>query len=172
MTGKYSAMDIVSTAIQLEKDGHAYYTEAAKNTQSELGRKMFDRLAQDEVHHLEVFQKAFDSMEQTGDWRGVDVDFGEFKAPVFPDNFEPGEGVKAVPNDVEALKEAIELERKAIDFFNDALASTDDSNAKEVLGYILKQEELHLALLTAEHGYTTKSGFWFDFREFEMDGMY
>jgi len=36
---------------------------------------------------------------------------------------------------------------------------------------IAKEEEMHKALLEAERSYLHKSGIWFDYQEFQMDGL-
>ena len=44
----------IKMAIQLEKDGMKFFTEAAKRTSSESGKKIFRTLAKEEAIHLEV----------------------------------------------------------------------------------------------------------------------
>ena len=42
-----TALKAVETAIQIEKDGLAFYTEAARQTDDPNGKKMFRTLARD-----------------------------------------------------------------------------------------------------------------------------
>ena len=46
----------IETAIQIEKDGLAFYTEAARQTGDPNGKKMFQSLARDEAAHLRLFK--------------------------------------------------------------------------------------------------------------------
>ena len=47
-------MDALKIGIQAEKDSILYYTEAAKNTKYEAGRKAFEQLANEEKKHLKI----------------------------------------------------------------------------------------------------------------------
>ena len=56
-----AAVDAIKMAIQLEKDGRAFFEEAAQKTENQLGKKMFEKLAKDEIDHLRTFQNIFDT---------------------------------------------------------------------------------------------------------------
>lgn len=45
-------MEEIKMALQLEKDGYAYYRKAAELCPNEYGKKMFEKLAKDEIEHL------------------------------------------------------------------------------------------------------------------------
>ena len=51
--------DAIATAIQMEKDGYAFYTKASAQTTNQSGSKIFASLAQDELLHLETFKRLF-----------------------------------------------------------------------------------------------------------------
>ena len=46
--------DAILTAIQMEKDGYSFYMKAAAQTNSDMGRSIFESLASDEQQHLDV----------------------------------------------------------------------------------------------------------------------
>ena len=52
--------EAIKTAIQMEKDGYAFYQKAAAQISSDMGRSVFEGIAKDELVHLDVFQKLFD----------------------------------------------------------------------------------------------------------------
>ncbi len=60
---------LVSEAIKLEIDGQAFFNHAAAATANELGKKMFVRLAQEEVKHLETFSRLFSAVMKSDDWK-------------------------------------------------------------------------------------------------------
>jgi rubrerythrin len=66
----------------------------------------------------------------------------------------------------------MELERKAIDFFEKSTREATVPQAKEIFDKICEEERLHYDLLQAEYDSVTKSGFWFDVAEFRMDGKF
>ena len=47
-------IDALKVAIQAEKDSILYYTEAAKNTRHEGGKKAFEQLTDEEKKHLKI----------------------------------------------------------------------------------------------------------------------
>jgi rubrerythrin len=65
---KLNVKDAIKTAIQMEKDGHAFYTKAAGQTKNDLGRTVFESLAADELVHLETFQKIFKGKIDSVEW--------------------------------------------------------------------------------------------------------
>ena len=164
--------EAIRTAIQMEKEGHAFFHQAAEKTNNKLGKEMFERLAAEEIVHMETFRKMFDSMSDTEDWRAV---ASELKSVTTPPLFSEAKNkmkAEREPGEVEALRQAMEIERNAIEFFNDAKSKTNDETAKEIFEKIRQEEEYHHALLQAQYDSVTNSGYWLDVAEFRMDGMY
>jgi len=164
--------EAIRTAIQMEKEGHAFFHQAAEKTNNKLGKEMFERLAAEEIAHMETFRKMFDSMSDTEDWRAV---ASELKSVTTPPLFSEAKNkMKAgrEPGEVEALRQAMEIERKAIEFFNEAKSKANDETAKEIFEKVRQEEEYHHALLQAQYDSVTNSGYWLDVAESRMDGMY
>ncbi|MCD6447534.1 MAG: ferritin family protein [Thermoplasmata archaeon] len=153
-------MEEVKIALQLEKDGYAYYKKAAELCPNEYGKKMFEKLAKDEIKHLETFrrlaQEIFGKVDE-GEGRHLDI-FEEI-------DFSTKAGEYA------ALDHAIKFEERAKKFFEDAAKKATDNRVKELFEKIAKEEEMHKQLLEAEKGYLQKSGVWFDYQEFRMDAL-
>ncbi len=53
----FSASDLVEAAVQLERNGHRFYTTAADSVVSPRAKDLLHRLAQDEVEHLKLFER-------------------------------------------------------------------------------------------------------------------
>jgi rubrerythrin len=161
----------IEMAIQMEKDGLKYYEDAAQKSKNELARKTFLRIAQDEVGHLKTFQKMFDTLTGTEGWREL-ANFSPKvgKVPVFEGKVEKKGDVD--PSEIDALRIALENERKGIELYKKAADASNDDMAKEIFVKISKEEEYHYDLLQAQMDYLTKSGFYFDIGEFEMDGTF
>ena len=60
--------EAIKTAIQMEKDGYSFYKKAASQTSSEMGSSIFESIAQDELLHLEVFEKMFKDIVGKDEW--------------------------------------------------------------------------------------------------------
>jgi len=171
--GKVSstAIEAIKMAIQMEKDGRAFYEEAAKKTENKLGKKMFETLAKDEIEHLNTFQKMFDKITGTGEWREIAQDSPKKgKVPIFEEEIQKKGDVN--PTELDALRTAMDNERKSIDFYNNVAEETEDPLGKKIFTKIREEEKYHYDLLQAQLDYLTKSGFWFDIAEFRMEAKY
>jgi rubrerythrin len=164
-------MEAIKMAIQIEKDGKKYYEEAASKTNNELGKKMFESLAKDEMVHLETFQKMFDTIAGKEEWRELAEGSPKVgKVPIFDE--EVSEKSKPDTNDIDALRVALDNERDSIELYKKASEEIKDSLARKIFTKIREEEEYHYDLLQAQKDHLTKSGFWFDVGEFQMDGKY
>jgi len=168
-----NVQEAIKTAIQLEKDGQAFFNQAAEETSNELGKKMFRKLAGDEVRHLQTFKKMFQTITDPKTWKQLMASGSPQKRMLFFDQkaaqrtpAEKGAG------ELNALQQALEVERKAITFFKETAQETDDPEAKRIFEAIAREEEGHYDLIQAQIDSVTHAGFWFDVGEFQMDGMY
>ena len=164
--------ELIKEAIKLEINGKAFFNRAAELTENELGKKMFHRLAQEEVKHLEAFSKLFSSIMKTDDWK-KELEQEELKgtSDVIEElcsRMERAEG----KSEIEALRIGMELEQKAIDFFRGCCEGTDDPVSREIFEKIADEERFHYDLLQAQYDSLTGSGFWLDHTEFKMDSKF
>ena len=163
---------LIQEAIKLEINGQAFFNQAAALTHNELGKKMFVRLAQEEVKHLEAFSRMFSEIIKSDDWT-KQVRSEHLKGPSaviqeLTDRLRRAER----QSEIEALRIGMELETKAVDFFTKSAKSMDDPTAREIFERIADEERFHYDLLLAQYDSVTGSGFWLDSAEFQMDGKY
>jgi rubrerythrin len=169
------ALQAIETAIQIEKDGLAFYTEAAKQIGNPNGKKMFQSLARDEAVHLTLFQVVRESLLKKGNWLSPEevaaISPGEFaRPPIFP----TGDEIKSaeIPErELAALQRGIEAEEAAIAFYSEQREKTDDSDGQAMYDYLIQQENGHRTILQGEYDYLNRTGFWFGFQEFNLEGM-
>jgi rubrerythrin len=163
----------IQTAIDLEKEGMQFYKMAEENTQDKMGRKMFNFLALEEVNHMKIFSEIFDDITGSKEWRKIvrEDDQRIKNSPIIKKLKESYENNKE-KGEIEALSIAMELERRAIDFFKDAEIKSKDKKSKDAFAKIHLEEETHYDLLQAQLDSVNNSGFWFDVAEFKMDGRY
>jgi rubrerythrin len=171
MIGKKTAQ-AMKTAIEMEKSGHRFFTEAAGKVSHEVGRKLFTRLAGEELRHRQTFEKIFTAVSGGTDWKeAIDSIEPSKRVPYFD---EARKQFKAEDQTVELefLKKALDLERDAMQFFEKAMAEAESPEAREIFKRILEEEQGHYDLLQAEIDNVGGSGFWFDVQEFQMDGKF
>jgi rubrerythrin len=165
---------LMKEAMRLEMKGRNFFLHAASITDNALGRKMFEKLASDEIEHMKVFSDLFTAATGGDEWRKV-VKAEEEEGSAVIDhlktrikNIEKEKGA----GDLEALRIGMELERKAIEFFTSLSAGSVSPEAKEIAGRICEQERRHYDLLQAQYDSVNNSGFWLDSAEFRLDGEY
>lgn len=141
-------------AIQTEIDGHNFYQGFAQRTEDPNAQAMFERLAQDEIMHLELLRNTKAMLEQSGEWaayKGVALNPVE-GAPIFSRE-RVKENVVAYTSDLSALRMAYLIEKDAIDFYTHAVQQTDDPNGKRMFGDLAEMERGHLRLLQGEYDF-------------------
>lgn len=141
-------------AIQTEIDGHNFYQEFAERTEDPNARAMFERLAQDEVMHLELLRYTKAMLEQSGEWadyKGVALDPVE-GAPIFSRE-RVKQNVVAYTSDLSALRVAYLIEKDAIDFYTHAAEQTDAPTGKRLFADLAEMERGHLRLLQGEYDF-------------------
>lgn len=163
---------LLKEALKLEIRGKEFFLQAARLTQNELGRKMFEHLAKEEVRHLETFGELFTEVLGGEDWK---------KAISSEDLKENSEVIDSLvsrlknaanKSDVEALSIGLELEKKAIEHFGQAVSISADEKTRTIFERIANEERFHYDLLQAQLDSLQKTGFWLDSSEFRMDGKY
>ena len=174
--GKISSeiLNVIKEAIKLEINGRIFYEHSAEVTENKLGKKMFQKLAQDEIGHIDTFGQIFSSIVGSEEWKKyISEEETKDKSSIIEDlksKFKKGKEEKS--GELGAIRIGMELERKSIKFYEKSANETNDQKAKEIFRKITDEEKLHYDLLQAQYDYITKSGFWFDVAEFRMDGKY
>jgi rubrerythrin len=162
----------MKTAIEMEKSGHRFFTEASNKVRHEVGRKLFSRLAAEEIDHMRTFEKIFTEASSGGDWKkAISAIQPAKRMPYFDEarkQFKPED----LSVEMDYLKKALDLERDAMQFFEKAIAEAESEEAKQIFRRILDEERAHYDLIQSEIDSISGTGFWFDVQEFYMDGKY
>ena len=167
-----SVIDIIKEAIKLEIEGRKFFEYAEKLTHNKLGKKMFQKLAKEEVGHLDSFGKLFTSIIGSEDWeKFVNKEESKSKSSIIEEltsRLEKGERA----SELEAISIGMDLEKKSIAFFEKSANEVSDPIVREIISKICDEERFHYDLLQAEYDSLTNSGFWLDVAEFRMDAKY
>ena len=172
MTEKRSAqVEALQIALETEKRGYRFYRIAAKSTVDPTGRTVFEQLAKDEIEHMGVFATLYASLNNDEPWMTYEEAVEKFgRTPagqiIFPE--EPDE-VSERFNDVEALREALEFEKKAVRFYTEKAAEVDNTKAKSFYEKLVEIEGGHVIIIQAEIDSLTGAGFWLGFQEISLE---
>ena len=126
---------LIKEAIRLEIKGRNFFNHAAEVTENKLGQKMFEMLAREEIGHMKVFGELFTEATGGDEWKKfVRSEEKEEALLIEPlKNRLSGAGKEKNASDLEALRIGMELERRAIKFFNDFAGKSVTPEAKEKL---------------------------------------
>ncbi|MBU6998474.1 MAG: ferritin family protein [Theionarchaea archaeon] len=141
---------ILGTALELEEKGFKFYSEAAKKTENETGKKIFARLAKEEQEHIESLREKFSTLYPEKKHRDI---------PVFEVK------VSMYSGEVEALKTGRDMEKESIAFYSEWARGT----LQPLFASLIEFEKNHLELLEAELDYVLKTGYWFDYFESSLE---
>ena len=153
-----AAVDPLQYAIQLERDGLAFYSEVAGRTKNPLGRKMFEGLAADERRHEEVL---------LGLARKMKVNLGgempkERLVTLFATLGEQLKGeLTAEAGDNEAIEKALVMERASISHYSRQAGEAAGEGARALYRRLVQEEEQHVDILQNCLTYLNRTGQWF-----------
>lgn len=167
-------LDVIKYATTMEINGRSFYEHAAELTHNEHGKKVFHKLAQDEMDHIKTFGEIFTSVLGNDDWEKYVAQAESDKVTVLEKlkTRVKKEEHQERASDLEALRIGMELERESIDAYENWAQETKDTKVQQIFKKIIDEEKFHYDLLQAEYDHLTGSGFWFDIAEFRMDGKF
>jgi len=145
-------------AIQLERDGQAFYAKAAAETKSPLGRKMYESLAADEGRHEAVLRgvarKMAVSLEGDMPRRRLVTLFAtlgpDLKAQLGAD-----------PSDSAVIEKAIEMEKASVDLYRKQAAAAQGEGGRALYERLTLEEEQHVDILSNTLTYLDSTASWF-----------
>jgi Fur family ferric uptake transcriptional regulator len=146
------ARDALRIAIATERSGLEFYTRAARITKDPRGRHVFQRLAEEEKHHLGTLEKRYQRLLEQDPQLESRPTFLFFKGAangLFARGADElqSEGI----NDREAYKIGIRCERGSHRFFKRYGERFEDSEGKQIFLEFADEERDHLEMLIREY---------------------
>jgi rubrerythrin len=139
-----SAEDILKEAILLERRGKAFYTTAARQTQSEAARKIFEMMAAEEDEHINFLSKQFAYYEQHKAFKKVDEAGDTDDATVMAILSEEIKSqINAASFEAAAISAAMDFETRAVQIYSDRAQDATDPNEKEMYQMLADWEKGH-----------------------------
>ena len=164
MTSQDQALRVLSQALQLEKDGQAFYLQAAEKVQDERCKRTFRSLADDERLHQEMIQRQLHAVEGEGNYvllpdvTVARIDLGERLFP--PSGEEMQAKLARAFDELSALQVALENEIKSYDLYRHAAAETADAAGQQMYGWLASAERTHFNMLMANYEAISSEASW------------
>lgn len=141
-----TALEILKTALLLERQGKAFYTQAARNSKSKTVKKIFEDMAEEENEHIEFLTKQAQSYVKNHVFLTPDVH------PVPDDNSDIltekiKKEINAASFEAAAISAAINFENRAIEVYSKRAAEAISAEEREVYTILAEWERGHHHLL-------------------------
>jgi len=169
-------VEIIRDAIGLELNGQYFYRRAAEATAHPKGKQMFLRLAEEEEGHIDEVGALFMSLIGEKEWQRINAEeaANPRTSPVITqlEAAVQARGHSEVADDTQALRLAMDLERRAVSFFEGLEKNATDSLQIEMIRKLADEERFHYDFLQSQLDSVLNVGLWLDMPEFRMDGRY
>ena len=156
-------LEVIKEAILNENEGYQVYSMAAEKIKDEEISKSFEKLADEELKHIDWLKDLYKSIEDT---KEVEFSIEEISAPDKERLF------KMEKIDKENLSFAlsvfsigVKMEKEAIDYYKDAAENTESEAAKDLYERIIEWEYQHLNYF--EEQYEMLKDDWWSEQRFE-----
>jgi Fur family ferric uptake transcriptional regulator len=145
------ARDALRIAIATERSGLEFYSRAARSTKDARGRRVFEKLAEEEKEHLGTLEARYRELLQQDPQLESRPTFLFFKGAANGLFAAGAEQLARGVNDREALMIGIKCERGSHRFFKRYGEKFEDSEGKRIFLEFADEERAHLELLIREY---------------------
>lgn len=141
------AVEVLKTAILLERRGKAFYTQAARNSESKSATKIFEMMAEEEEEHINFLVKQFKHFHnhQVFITNEVPLEEDDTVAEILTENIK--KEISAAGFEAAAISAAIDFENRAIEIYSSRAKEATDPNEKEMYQMLADWEKTHHRLL-------------------------
>ena len=142
------ALEILKTAILLEKRGKAFYEKMAEQTQSPEARKIFTTMAEEEKAHVEFLSVQFAHFVKEGKFTKPEQHNGDTE-DISHEILSPQlvKEISAASFEAAAISAAMDFETRAVELYSKRAAEAEDPNEKEMYRWLADWESGHHKIL-------------------------
>lgn len=155
-------MESVELALKMEQDAVDFYTKCAEKTNSPIGKKMFQSIAEDEQYHIvcatDVIKGLGFTPPKTTPKEDMKTIFEQNKDVVL-------QKVDATTDDLEALKIAMKMEKEGAEFYKKAADSASSAQEKALFECLFRDEQEHFAIFQNTCSLLSDTSNWFMWQE-------
>ena len=147
MTSSMKTVEILKSAILLEKKGKAFYGQVADQAKDPEVKRFFELMAEEEVQHIKILTDQFKSFQNTERFTPME-EIGETEN--IADKVLSRDLVNAIAAadyEAAAISAAMAMEKKAIKLYADRAATAEDTEEKALYDWLSRWERSHLTFL-------------------------
>lgn len=158
-------MKSIELALKMETDAVKFYKEASEKVSHPVGKKMFLNISEDEKNHIKMIEEVLKGIElnirESYPIKTVRTIFEEMKDKMM-------ERVKALSDDLEAFKIAMEMEKEGIEFYKKVKNEVKTDKEKKLFERLILEEEQHYKIFAETYNFLNDTGNWFMWKEFSI----
>jgi len=164
--------EAIKTAISYETNIRDLYKDAAKTAPDPVGKKMFEMLGNDEQSHLDYLNVKLAQWQKTGQ---ITVEKLESVVPPLDnirkelDKLQDRMAKDDRRSEKQLLSKALKVEVETGNFYKKMVSEMSDE-AKILFARFSEIEDRHTEAIQIQLDYLSHSGYWFGFKEFDMEG--
>jgi len=151
--------DVARAAVQLERDGRAFYLEVAAKAENDLTQKMFASLADDELDHIAWIEEMLPGVDTAS---AANRRLYQRLGHIFADVSEAKlRKVAASNSDVEAINMAIGIENESVAAYEKWQDEAEEQDVKKLCNVLAGIERFHVQVLSNTLEYFEHTPDWF-----------
>mgnify|MGYP001826571457 CR=1 FL=1 len=157
-----TALEILKSAILLERRGRAFYTKVAEQTQSDAAKRFFNMMADEEEKHVGILSEHFKNYQQKKTFGPTEYDHtpsDSLSSRVLTEDLK--EQLSAADFEAAAISAAMSMEKNAIALYSKRAEAADDPDEKSLYKWLADWEKTHLNFL-AEIDKELTENIWHD----------
>ena len=165
--------EAIKTAIAYETKIQKLYLEAQQLVADPVGKRIFQALADDELNHVAYLKDRLQQWQKTGRISPEKLETSLPKKEVI------SRGVNRLSSrmaredrndEKQMLSKALSVEMETSNFY-EQMVSEMQAEGRQMFARFLEIEAGHIAIVQAELDYISQTGYWFDFKEFDMEEL-
>jgi len=147
MESQDKALEVLKNAILLERRGKAFYSQAARQTESKSAKKIFEMMAEEEDEHIEFLTRQFKNYSQHNKFLKVSEHHEEDETVMEILSEKVKNEINAAGFEAAAISAAIDFENRAIEVYSKRAEEADDPEEKAMYQMLADWEKGHHHLL-------------------------
>lgn len=163
--------EAIQTAIDYETKVRDIYIQAGERVSDPVGRRLFQTLADDEQYHIDYLNKKLEQWQHSGQLTVEDL---KSSVPALDaiaqdvDILEKRMAEEDRGDEKQMLSKALTVEVETSNFYRKMIDEMSQEG-QDLFSRFLVIEDGHIATVQAQLDYLNSSGYWFDWKEFDME---
>jgi len=165
--------EAIQTAIEYETNVKDVYTSAMTEAKDPVGKRVFKILGDEEQGHLDYLHHKLDELKNTGEVTPETLETCVPSMAVIERGISQLESQMSGEdkgNEIKMLEKALKVEEETSNFYKKMVAELP-TKGQDFFKRFVEIEEGHMLIVQAEIDCLKGTGYWFDFKEFSLEGM-